>query len=161
MPNNGSFYKMTGAALTIQEFAIMTGSIAIGVWLIRYSWESAHPSPEPWDDDVAKSLLDPELPALCHRCLTPHGTEGWFCPNCGASVGPYNNYMPYVCLFAEGEVFRAGVDARIHRSPLTVVGYLFYSLANYTVFAPVYWYFLFRNLKRQNADSTQDSEQAT
>ena len=69
--------------------------------------------------------------------------------------------MPYVCLFAEGEVFRAGVDARIHRSPLTVVGYLFYSLANYTVFAPVYWYFLFRNLKRQNADSTQDSEQAT
>jgi hypothetical protein len=152
---------MTGGTLTIEEFAIMAGSAAVGVWLIRYSWASAQPSPDPWDDDVAKSLLDPKLPELCHRCLTPHGAASWFCPTCGGSVGTYNNYMPYLYIFSQGEVLRSGVNDRIRRSPLIIGGYLIYSLANYAVFAPIYWYFLFHNLKRQTPNCAQDSEQAT
>ena len=61
--------------------------------------------------------------------------------------------MPYVELFSEGEVFRNGVLDRVRLSPLTVAGYVLYSLTQYLILAPVYWFFLFRRwreMARQN-----------
>jgi len=56
--------------------------------------------------------------------------------------------MPYVYIFSQGEVLRNGVTDRLRASPLTIIGYLIYSLGNYFIFAPIYWYFFFNNLRR-------------
>ncbi len=56
--------------------------------------------------------------------------------------------MPYVNIFSEGEVLRNGVTDKLRASPLTIIGYLIYSLGNYFIFAPIYWIFFFKNLKR-------------
>jgi hypothetical protein len=57
--------------------------------------------------------------------------------------------MPYLNLFSEGEVLRNGVHDKQPQNALIVAGYLILSLNLYVVFAPIYWIFLFRNLKRQ------------
>ena len=56
--------------------------------------------------------------------------------------------MPYLNAFSQGEVLRNGVFDRMRASPLILVGYLLVSLKGYLVFAPVYWFFLARNLFR-------------
>ena len=33
---------------------------------------------------------------------------------------------------------------------LTIVGYLLYSITNYLIFAPVFWFFLLRNLRHHD-----------
>ena len=105
-------------------------------------------SADPWSEEVEKSMNAPEAEPVCHRCFSPHGDETWFCPCCGAAVGDYNNWMPYVYLFSQGEVLRNGVTANIKPSPSVVAGYIVLSLVCYLIFAPVYWYFLFKNLQR-------------
>lgn len=105
---------------------------------------------DPWGSEVEQLINDPHLEPLCHRCFTPQSHEAWFCPACGASVGPYNNYMPYVYVFPQGEVLRAGVHDHIRWSVLTIAGYILLSFSCYLVFAPIYWYFLFRNFKRHS-----------
>jgi hypothetical protein len=58
--------------------------------------------------------------------------------------------LPYVYLFSEGEVLRAGVTERIRRTPLIVIGYVLLPLSIFVIAAPVYWYFLFKNLQRRD-----------
>jgi hypothetical protein len=82
--------------------------------------------------------------------LTPQSHNGWFCPECGATVGPYCNYMPYVYVFAQGEVLRAGVADRVRHSVVVIAGFVLLSLGMYSVVAPVYWYFLAKNLRRKD-----------
>ncbi len=60
--------------------------------------------------------------------------------------------MPYVCILSQGEVLRNGVTDKLRANPLTIVGYLFYSLGNYFIFAPIYWFFFFKNLRRIKAE---------
>jgi hypothetical protein len=60
--------------------------------------------------------------------------------------------MPYLYIFSEGEVLRAGVTERLRRSPLIVLGYIFFSLGMFAIAAPAvpaYWFFLFKNLHRK------------
>jgi len=45
-------------------------------------------------------------------------------------------------------VLRNGVTERMRINTLTVFGYLILSLSSYFVFAPVYWYFFFKNVRR-------------
>jgi len=54
--------------------------------------------------------------------------------------------MPYLYIFSEGEVLRAGVMERIRRGRLVVIGYVVVSLGMFAAAAPIYWFFLFRNL---------------
>ena len=105
-------------------------------------------TPDPWGPEVEQIIQDPDLEPLCHRCFTPHSHQAWFCPVCGASVGAFNNYMPYLDVFPQGEVLRSGVCDNVRRSFLTVAGYLLLSLVCYLIFAPIYWFFLFRNFRR-------------
>ena len=105
---------------------------------------------DPWDEETEKALNKDDAVAVCHHCLTPQNHSGWFCPECGATVGPYCNYMPYVYLFSEGEVLRAGVTERIRRNPLVTVGFVLFSLGMFSIAAPVYWFFLFKNLQRNH-----------
>jgi hypothetical protein len=132
----------------------VVASYRIGLWLL--DWYGQPPTtPDPWEPSVAKELEDPDCMPVCHRCLAPQEHLDWFCPNCGASVGTYSNFLPFVYIFSEGEVFRNGVNQHIRWSALTIAGYFLISLSSYLVFAPLYWYFLFKNIHR-----TWDSDKA-
>ena len=133
---------MTIGALIILG-AVVLVAIALAVWI--FSGDSL--SPDPWGPEIEQLIQDPATEPLCHRCLTPQSPIGWFWPECGTGVGPYNNYMPFVYTFSVGEVLRAGVLDHVRRSPVVVLGYLMCS-ANYAVFAPIYWYYLFSNFRR-------------
>lgn len=109
-------------------------------------------SPDPWDQLTTTALDSDEFEAVCHKCGQPHPTETRFCENCGGALGCYNNWMPYVYIFSEGEVLRTGATGKFRVTALTVGGYVIYSLIAYLIFAPVYWYFLFRNIRRLKAE---------
>ena len=139
-------------------------SVGLGVLLClmgRWLRASSPSTPDPWPEEVASAVSDPEVQPLCHRCLTPHPDEGWFCPVCGAAVGPYNNYMPYLQIFSEGEVLRAGVTDHYRRSALVVTGYVLLSLSTLFIFAPIYWFFLMRHLREQKANDVALAPEAS
>jgi hypothetical protein len=104
--------------------------------------------PDPLDAEVERRLEGPEAVEICHRCSTPQPSDAWFCKHCGCAVGPYNNMMPYLNVFSEGEVLRNGTADRMRTSPLIIAGYLLFSLSTYALLAPVFWFFLFKNLRR-------------
>jgi hypothetical protein len=114
-------------------------------------------SPDPWDKEIEKALHEPEAEEVCHRCFDPVPQGSWFCGHCGCAVGPYNNLMPYINVFSQGEVLRNGVNDKLCQNALIVAGYLLVSLNLYFVFAPIYWIFLFRNLQRQK-ESVEQTE---
>ncbi len=88
---------------------------------------------------------------VCHRCNKPVPPGSWFLRALWLRVVGLlsNNLMPYVHVFSEGEVLRNGINDKLPQNALIVSGYLLVSLSMYLVFAPIYWVFLFRNLKRQ------------
>jgi hypothetical protein len=133
--------------LIVGELAI-SGLVFVGLWRLIVWIRDAPATPNPWSVEIEESLQQTDATPICHRCLTPHQSEARFCEYCGSAVGTYNNWMPYVCIFSQGEVFRNGVTDKLRASPLTIVGYLLYSLGNYFIFAPIYWFFFFNNLKR-------------
>ena len=47
-----------------------------------------------------------------------------------------------------GEVARVGSYGQVRKDPLTIIGFLVWGLTQYLVFAPLYWYFFFVNLRR-------------
>ncbi len=111
--------------------------------------------PRPWDEKIDEMVNTEDALPLCHHCLTPQEHEGWFCPVCGATFGPYVNYMPYVYIFSQGEMLRAGVTERFRHTRLIRWGFVLYSVFMYALFAPIYLYFLFRNLAREEAPPPQ------
>ena len=116
-----------------------------GLWKL-VGWVRAAPlRPDPWDAATGRAVEQPDAPEVCHHCAMPLPAGNWFCEHCGRAVGPYNNLMPYVNAFSEGEVYRCGVSERVRRSPMLIVGYLLISLS-YLIFAPVYWFLLFKNI---------------
>jgi hypothetical protein len=88
---------------------------------------------------VAAEIAGEDSTPVCHRCLTPHSAEVYFCPECGAPVGTYTNWLPFPYLFSIGHTLRIGTEGTFKRSPLVIAGFFLFSLAEYTVFAPVYW----------------------
>lgn len=133
-------------------FILIALGVVVSYRLIR--WVRRLPvSPDPWDEQTAQSLDAETTAEICHKCSRPHPPEQPFCEHCGAAIGTYNNCMPYVYLFSEGEVLRTGVAGKFRVNALTVGGYLIYSLISYLIFAPIYWYLLFRNVRRIKAEA--------
>ena len=110
-------------------------------------------APDPWDAETTAKLEDANTRVLCHRCLVPNEPLADFCENCGAPVGKYTNYLPFPQVFSIGHALRVGTEGEYKRSPMAVLGYLLLALAEYTVFAPVYWYWLFRRMPRKEPSS--------
>ena len=133
--------------LIIGELAI-GGFVLVGLWRLFVWIRDAPATPNPWSVEIEESLEQPDATPICHRFLTAYSNDSWFCEHCGNAVGPYNNLMPFVCVFSQGEILRNGVTDKLRANPLTIIGYLIYSLANYFIFAPIYWFFFFKNLKR-------------
>jgi hypothetical protein len=139
------------------------GLLALAVLWRLFAWvREAPPTPDPWDAEVEQKLQDPDTRQICHRCLTPQDPGTWFCMHCGTAVGPYNNLMPFLNVFSEGEVLRNGVGGRFRNRPLIVIGYFLITLGIFPVLAPIYWLSLLLNWKRgsvrrESAD-TPDSQ---
>lgn len=85
-------------------------------------------TPDPWDAAVEQKLSEPETPEVCSHCSTPQPPDAWFCEGCGRAVGPYNNVMPFLDVFSEGEVLRNGTTERLRNSWLIPAGYFLMSL---------------------------------
>jgi len=143
------YQAVAGLGLVLLFLAALRGVI---VWV-----RDAPLKPDPWDDETERKLADPETAETCPHCSAPQSPTAWFCPNCGRAVGPYNNLMPFVNVFSEGEVLRNGVTGRFRNRPLIIIGYLLISLAAYSFFAPVFWVCLFSNLRR-SARKTETAE---
>ena len=120
-------------------------------------WFGKPVSPDPWGPEVTAALESSEATPICPHCQTPHEPTRWFCAECGHAVGNYNNWNPYLYIFSLGEVLREGTCGHIRKSWLTVTGLVILSFAEYFVLAPIYWFFLFRNLARKPAP-TEPSE---
>jgi hypothetical protein len=119
-----------------------------GLWQLIVWVREAPITPDPWDAEVGQKLSEPDAVEVCPHCLAQQPPTAWFCTHCGKAVGPYNNLMPFLNVFSEGEVFRNGTTDRFRNRPLIVIGYMLLSLAAYSFFAPIFWFFLLSNLKR-------------
>ena len=133
--------------LTIAAFATLGIAIAAVAYFLHWLFDGPV-SPDPWDESIGTAVRDGDAKSVCHRCFAEQAETTCFCLQCGAAVGEYNNYLPFEYLFSEGEALRNGTRLKHRKSFLVVGGYLLFSTAVYTVFAPVYWFFLFRNLLR-------------
>ena len=154
---------------------IIVGGLGIIALVVAAFWRlivwvrNAPVKPDPWDTEVEKQIQ--EAQEICPRCSTPQSPTAWFCEHCGRAVGPYNNLMPYLQVFSEGEVLRNGTNDRMRKSPLIVIGYFlisfnFFVLAismsrNSIVFCLVilssllsFWIALYRNFYRRDAGPT-------
>ena len=133
--------------------------IAFGFVRVLAKWiQDAPATPDPWGRETQKAIDSPDVSEVCHHCSASNEPTAWFCGHCGSAIGPYNNLMPYVNAFSQGEVLRNGVCERIRANPLILVGYLLVSLEGYLVLAPVYWFFLARNLFRIRSAEPEDAE---
>ena len=128
---------------------VIIGICGLAVYLFIQWVLEAPRTLDPWEKETEEAV-NPEGVSLCLHCLSPQEHNGWFCPECGATVGPYSNYLPYVYIFSQGEVLRAGVTDRIRRSSFITIGFILISVATFSFFAPIYWFFLFKNLLRSD-----------
>jgi len=138
----------------------LLGLGACGIWLLIRWLKDGPVTPDPWDHDVTEALQKEEASPLCHRCLSPHDDRANFCATCGAPVGAYTNWLPYPYLFSIGHTMRIGTSGEFRRSPLTIVGFFLFALAEYTIFAPVYWLMFIRGLRRSLPTETHGRESA-
>jgi hypothetical protein len=120
--------------------------VAIGLF-VRWV-RQAKSKPDPWDAEVEAKIQHPDAVPLCQRCLEPQPLNRWFCADCGAPVSPYCTWASYLDILSLGDALRSGVTGNFRVTKLAVVGYLAFSVSQYFILAPWYWFFFFRNLKR-------------
>jgi hypothetical protein len=134
----------------VAQLAILA-VVAIAGWRYLSRWSQAPPVPDPWDAEAVADRADAEAVPLCHRCLQPHADGLDFCPGCGAPVGQYTNWLPFPYLFSVGHALRVGSSGTFRRSKFTFAGFLIFSLFEYAIFAPVYWFIFLRRLGKPAA----------
>ena len=100
--------------------------------------------PDPWPAELDAAVDQPGATALCTSCLSPQEGHHWFCPDCGFPCGSQAAVMPFVSVFFDGELFRRGVSGRPEPGLGRTLFLVVYSAASHQIFAPVYWYWMFR-----------------
>ncbi len=118
-------------------------------------WWTSLDTPDPWSADLDAAARAATAIPICHHCTTPCELPVWFCPACGAVVGPYNNIMPYIYIFSIGEALRSGVGPEAHFTPFRTVAYVCLGLAEYQLFAPLYFVRLYRNHRRLEEEQAE------
>lgn len=121
-------FNLSDPDLVIGGYGVL-GLVACVFWWLIVRVRNAPVTPDPWGDEIEKQLAD--APETCPHCSTPQPPTAWFCEHCGRAVGPYNNLMPYVYVFSQGEVFRSGTSERVRNRPLVVIGYALLFLGNF------------------------------
>jgi hypothetical protein len=121
-----------------------------GIWMLVRWFRDAPMQPDPWDAKVEAELASEKAAPMCHRCLCPHHEAEYFCPECGAPVGTYTNWLPFPYLFSIGHTLRIGTDGTYRHSPLIIAGFLLFSWLEYgeyfPLFVPVYWFVFLKRL---------------
>jgi len=131
--------------MTAELIVALVGMAAIAFVVFRWIRE-APDRPDPWDEEMDQEIASDQAQPLCCRCLTPHGPSEHFCPKCGAPVGDLVNFLPFEYIFSVGYLFRIGTSGDYRASPLTVMGFIIFSLTKYSIFAPFYLALLIGNL---------------
>lgn len=121
---------------------LLAGARVFLEWLRRPATVS-----DPWDGLLPVDWENDAQP-VCHHCFQPAPETAWFCPHCGAAEGALNNWMVYVHVFSIGEVLRTGTTGAFRLTRLNILAFVLFSLLQYSVFAPIYWIQLARNVLR-------------
>jgi hypothetical protein len=151
-------FAVSDPDLFVAQIAI-GGLVLAGCWRVIVWVRNAPVRPDPWDAEFEQKMQDPDTPQTCHHCSTPQPPGAWFCGHCGRAVGPYNNLMPFVQVFSEGEVFRNGTSGQFRNRPLILVGYFLISLGMFSFLAPIFWISMLLNLKRSGRPQQSAPEQ--
>lgn len=167
-------FAATDPSLIVGGYAL-AGMALYLLWRLIVWIRDAPVRPDPWEAEVQRQLNDPETLEICPHCSMPQPPTAWFCEHCGRAVGPYNNLMPYVQVFSEGEVLRNGTSGRLRKGLLVPIGYILISanfifagillvpnsgLMSVLIFAGLfsYWALILKNLKRQNESAAKTHE---
>jgi hypothetical protein len=110
--------------------------------LLRQLFQST--TNDPWPHDIDLSVKAKGAIPLCTNCLFPQVDRRWFCPHCSFPCGEFVATMPYLQIFPVGELFRRGVIGPPEKGIGQKLFLVLYSLAQYSLFAPVYWYWMGR-----------------
>jgi hypothetical protein len=140
----------TDPDMLIAELAL-GGMVAVFCWQLIGWVRDAPVKPDPWDAVTDEKLADPETQQVCHHCSTPQKSTAWFCPHCGSAVGQYNNMMPYVQIFSEGEVFRNGLNQPHRNRLLVTAGFTLMATAAMVktpYLIPLFGLLIFKKLRR-------------
>jgi hypothetical protein len=103
-----------------------------------------HGKPAPWSPELEAAVRDPAAVPLCVNCLFPQEQHARFCPHCGFPGGHYVATMPFLTVFLDGELFRRGVMGPPEKRPVVLVFQALYAAMNYSVFVPIYWFWMVR-----------------
>lgn len=133
-----------------------TGLVLVGCWRLFRWFFGEKPGPNPWDEKTEESIQQPDAVPLCRRCLEPHEESARYCSNCGLPVDSMVPLSPFHQVFAMGDVLLTGTQRRFPVNWLTITGFVFLSMIQYLIFAPFYWFFLLRNVRRLRTESTGD-----
>jgi len=117
--------------------------------------EELRNTPDPWTKEDQEGIHDSDACPLCPQCLTPVSVDQHFCPECNASVGDFNNLMPFERIFAQGEVLRNGVAREAHLTPFRIISFGLIGLLLLGPFVPIYWFRLYRNWSDQRSHTIQ------
>lgn len=106
-----------------------------------------HSPPDPWPADVEADVRSREATPLCVNCLFPQERQQWFCPHCGITTSEFAPVMPYMQIFPVADVLRSGVSGPPERRWGVQVFLVLLSLTQYSIFAPAYWFWMFRRAR--------------
>lgn len=112
---------------------------------LRSLWDVDEPNPYGTVEFIEKGE-GPEI-ALCLNCLAPECGHQWICAECGWPSSFYGSQMPFIDVYCMGALFRSGVDGSVELTKFRIIGLIVYSIANYHIFAPLYWYWVFQARK--------------
>jgi hypothetical protein len=104
----------------------------------------AHRMEDPWTREIDDAVHARDAVPLCVDCLCPLEGHHWFCPHCGFPAADCVMIMPYLQIFPVAEVLRRGVMGPPENGFAKKFGFVILSLAQYSVFAPIYWYWMAR-----------------
>ncbi len=125
--------------------ALVAAGAALVIILIRRIREIAsRGSPDPWPQEVDLAVKARDAIPVCINCLYPQEGHRWFCPHCAFPAGEYVTMMPYLQIFATGEVLRRGVMGTPETGFARKALFVIYSASEYAFFAPVYWFWMVR-----------------
>jgi len=145
--------------IAVSDPDMLIAWLAVGGMATFFAWRflvwvrEAPVTPDPWNVETEKKLSEEEIQQACHHCSTPQKAGAWFCPHCGSAVGQYNNLMPYVNIFSEGEVYRNGLNQRFRNRPLIVTGFVLMTFMN-PLLIPMLGVLLYRNLRDAEPQKT-------
>ena len=145
---------------TIVGGLAITGLVVVGLWRLFRWFFGGKPGPNPWDEKTEEAINQPDATPICRRCLEPHEESARYCSHCGLPVDSLVPLSPFHQVFAVGDVLLTGTQRKFPVNWMTITGYVLLSMAQYLVFAPFYWFFLLRNVRRIRAEAKRPDDQA-